>query len=143
MLHMLLWLYTHVSSTCFKCFICFRRMLQTFHLDVSKVDFKGEHIFYVLLLRGSPRRLVLCACGRMTTPPASAVVVCACGCGSLCFKSMLLLLLHGSLCRLLVLRACCLLLLMPLCVCMRTRESGGGSSGPRSMGEQAVFRVGV
>jgi hypothetical protein len=23
---------------CFKCFICFRRMLQMFHLDVAKVD---------------------------------------------------------------------------------------------------------
>jgi hypothetical protein len=23
---------------CFKCFVCFRRMLQMFHLDVSRVD---------------------------------------------------------------------------------------------------------
>jgi hypothetical protein len=28
MLHMLQWLYTYVISVCFKCFICFRRMLQ-------------------------------------------------------------------------------------------------------------------
>jgi hypothetical protein len=45
MLHMLLWLYTHISSICFKCFICFRRILQVFHVDVSKVDL-GEHMFY-------------------------------------------------------------------------------------------------
>ena len=32
------WLYTHVSSVYFKCFICFRRMLQVFYLDVTKVD---------------------------------------------------------------------------------------------------------
>ena len=43
-LHMLLWLHTHVSNTCFKCFICFRRMLQAFHLDVSKVGFGRAHI---------------------------------------------------------------------------------------------------
>ena len=32
------WLYMHVSIACFKCFICLRRMLQMFYLDVSKVD---------------------------------------------------------------------------------------------------------
>ena len=37
MLHMLLWLYTHVSGLCFKCFSCFKLMLQVFHLDVVKV----------------------------------------------------------------------------------------------------------
>jgi hypothetical protein len=26
------------THTCFKCFICFRRMLQMFHLDISKAD---------------------------------------------------------------------------------------------------------
>jgi hypothetical protein len=27
-----------VSTVCSKCFICFRRMLQSFHLDIIKVD---------------------------------------------------------------------------------------------------------
>jgi hypothetical protein len=36
MLHMLLWLYTHVSSV-------FSWMLQVFQLDVSKVDLR-EHM---------------------------------------------------------------------------------------------------
>jgi hypothetical protein len=35
---MLLWLYTHVLNVCFKCFTCFRLMLQVFYLDVVKVD---------------------------------------------------------------------------------------------------------
>jgi hypothetical protein len=61
MLHMLLWLYTHVSSTCFKCFICFRRMLQTFHLDVSKVDFGEEHML----------QLHAAAATWVTTPPGA------------------------------------------------------------------------
>jgi hypothetical protein len=34
-LHMLQWLYTHISSVIY---IYFRRLLQMFHLDVSKVD---------------------------------------------------------------------------------------------------------
>jgi hypothetical protein len=38
MLHMLLCVYTHVLSICFKCLGCFRLMLQVFHLDVAKVD---------------------------------------------------------------------------------------------------------
>jgi hypothetical protein len=38
MLHILQWLYTYVSSVCSDCFICFRRTLQVFHLDVAKVD---------------------------------------------------------------------------------------------------------
>ena len=42
-LHMLLWLYMYVSSACFKCFIYFRRMLQVFHLDVSKVYLGETH----------------------------------------------------------------------------------------------------
>jgi hypothetical protein len=43
MLHMLLWLYTYVSEACFKCLICFRRMLQMFHLDVLKVYLRKAH----------------------------------------------------------------------------------------------------
>jgi hypothetical protein len=35
---MLQWLYTYVSSVCSKYFICFRRTLQVFYLDVAKVD---------------------------------------------------------------------------------------------------------
>jgi hypothetical protein len=35
---MLKWLYMYVSSVCSKCFICFRCMLQVFHLEVAKVD---------------------------------------------------------------------------------------------------------
>ena len=38
MLHILLCLYTHVLIASFKCFIYFRRILQIFHLNVSKVD---------------------------------------------------------------------------------------------------------
>jgi hypothetical protein len=30
--------FSSVSDACFKCFIVFRRMLQMFHLDISKVD---------------------------------------------------------------------------------------------------------
>jgi hypothetical protein len=29
---------THVASVCFKCFICFRVMLQVFQMNVAKVD---------------------------------------------------------------------------------------------------------
>ena len=36
-LHMLQWLYTCVTSVCFKCFSCFKCMLQVFHLDVAYV----------------------------------------------------------------------------------------------------------
>jgi hypothetical protein len=68
--------------TCFKCSIYFRRMLQVFYLDVSKLDLGGAHvaICMVLLLRGSscrrgsPRRLVVRACGCVTTPPAGSDV---------------------------------------------------------------------
>ena len=35
MLHMLQWLYTYVAIVCSKCFICFRRILQVFYLDVA------------------------------------------------------------------------------------------------------------
>jgi hypothetical protein len=31
-------LYTYISSVCSKCFICFKRTLQVFHLDVAKQD---------------------------------------------------------------------------------------------------------
>jgi hypothetical protein len=33
--------------TCFKCFICFRRILQVFHLDVSKIDLEKAHVLLV------------------------------------------------------------------------------------------------
>ena len=32
------WLYTYVSSVCSKSFICSRRTLQVFYLDIAKVD---------------------------------------------------------------------------------------------------------
>jgi hypothetical protein len=56
MLHMLLRLYMHVSSTCFKCFIYFRQILQAFHLKFSKVDLERSTCCncVVLVLRGSP-----------------------------------------------------------------------------------------
>jgi hypothetical protein len=34
---MLHWLYTYVASVCFKCFSCFKRVLQVFYLDVAYV----------------------------------------------------------------------------------------------------------
>ena len=37
MLHMFQWLYTYAVRVCSKCFICFRRMLQVFYLDVAFV----------------------------------------------------------------------------------------------------------
>jgi hypothetical protein len=37
MLHMLQQLYTYVSSVDTKCFICFRRILKVFHLDVAYI----------------------------------------------------------------------------------------------------------
>jgi hypothetical protein len=43
-LHMLRWLYMHVSSAYFMRFICFKRMLQVFHLDASKVDLGEAHV---------------------------------------------------------------------------------------------------
>jgi hypothetical protein len=41
---MLLWIYTYVSGLRFKCFRCFRLMLQVFHLDVIKVDLNVAYI---------------------------------------------------------------------------------------------------
>jgi hypothetical protein len=41
---MLQWLYTYVLSVGFKYFICFRHMLQVFHLDVAKVDLDIAYI---------------------------------------------------------------------------------------------------
>ena len=35
---------THVASLCFKCFMCFERMLRVFHLDISKVDLGVAHV---------------------------------------------------------------------------------------------------
>jgi hypothetical protein len=40
---MLQWLYNYVSSVCSRCFICFRHMLQVFHLCVCKY-FKCFHL---------------------------------------------------------------------------------------------------
>jgi hypothetical protein len=36
-LHMLQWLYIYVASVCFRCFSCFRSILQVFYLDVAYV----------------------------------------------------------------------------------------------------------
>jgi hypothetical protein len=44
MLHMLKRLYMYVLSVCSKRFICFRRMLQLFHLDVAKLDWDVAYI---------------------------------------------------------------------------------------------------
>jgi hypothetical protein len=63
-LHMLLWLYMHVSSAYFKCFIYLIRMLQLFHLDVLKIDLREAHL--LLLVR---RHRSLCHHG---SPCASA-----------------------------------------------------------------------
>jgi hypothetical protein len=57
MLRMLLWLYMHVSNACF---IGFRLMLQVFHLDVSKEDFRGAHVVMVTVVDG--QRLAAAAC---------------------------------------------------------------------------------
>jgi hypothetical protein len=38
MLHMFQWIYTYVTSVYSKCFICFRRMLQTYVINVSPVS---------------------------------------------------------------------------------------------------------
>jgi hypothetical protein len=91
MLHMLLWLYTHVSNICFKCFICFRRMLQMFHLDVLKVGLGGAHAAIVCcccyvghhMFQKYPacccvgHRATWCmlrVCGRVTMPSAAVCV---------------------------------------------------------------------
>jgi hypothetical protein len=47
MLHMLFWLYTHVSSVCFKCFIFFKLMLQMFHLDVTHMFQAHVQVFHL------------------------------------------------------------------------------------------------
>jgi hypothetical protein len=36
--------YTHVASLYFNCFMCFRRLFQMYHLDVSKVDLGVAHV---------------------------------------------------------------------------------------------------
>ena len=50
-LHMLLWLYTHVSSVCFR---CFKLMLQLFHLNVAYIAMAihtcSKHIHILLWL---------------------------------------------------------------------------------------------
>jgi hypothetical protein len=37
--------FSSVSYACFECFDCFVRMLQVFHLDVSKVDMVLQLVF--------------------------------------------------------------------------------------------------
>jgi hypothetical protein len=44
LLHILLWLYTYVSSVCFEYFRCFRLKLQVFHLNVAKVDLNVAYV---------------------------------------------------------------------------------------------------
>jgi hypothetical protein len=68
---MLQWLYTYVSSVCFKCFICFKRMLQVFYLDVAyvavaihvccKCMFQMFHLFQTYVASVSSR---YCICFR-------------------------------------------------------------------------------
>ena len=36
-LHMLQWLYTYAANAHFKCFSCFKRMLQVFYLNIAYV----------------------------------------------------------------------------------------------------------
>jgi hypothetical protein len=60
-LHMLQWLYMHVSNTCFKCSSVFRHILQMFHLDISKA--------YVMLQAAV--RLLLLVCRRGSRAGAS------------------------------------------------------------------------
>jgi hypothetical protein len=69
-LHMLLWLYTHVSSrACFKCFICFSYMLHMIYLYVSKVD---QGVAHVAIHAGVWQTL---ACrSRLVLLPGAAVV---------------------------------------------------------------------
>jgi hypothetical protein len=38
-------LYTYVSSVCSKCFVCFRRILQVFYLDIAKLDWDVAYIY--------------------------------------------------------------------------------------------------
>jgi hypothetical protein len=56
------WLYMHVSIACFKCFICLRRMLQIFYLDVSKV-YRGVARAAIAPVAGE-QRLALVDCCR-------------------------------------------------------------------------------
>jgi hypothetical protein len=49
------YIYMHVAIICFKCFRCFIRMLQVFHLDVAKIDldvcvYNGFQVFSGVLL---------------------------------------------------------------------------------------------
>jgi hypothetical protein len=52
------------SSVCFKCFICFRRMLQVFHLDVVKVnlDFAYTCMLQAYVFSVSGVSYVCCKC---------------------------------------------------------------------------------
>jgi hypothetical protein len=82
---MLLCLYTHVSSACVQVFIYFKRILQMFHLKVSKVDrgvawaggWRKEACRSCLLLllgrsRGSTHVGSPCGCGPTTDTGADA-----------------------------------------------------------------------
>jgi hypothetical protein len=46
MLHMVLWLYTHVSRVCFNSFV-FRCMLQVFYLDVTLLQVYVPNVLFV------------------------------------------------------------------------------------------------
>jgi hypothetical protein len=112
-------IYYYGYSPCFKCFIFFRRMLQVFHLDVSKLD-HGEHMLQLCVAATAWVTAPLgVACMWARDHAAYRCCCCVCSCG------------RGALCRLLlllVLRAHMLVLL--LCVCMQARESEAGSDGP-------------
>jgi hypothetical protein len=51
------WIYMYISIACFKCFICLRRMLQMFRLDVSKSRSGVAHVAIAPMARG--QRLVV------------------------------------------------------------------------------------
>jgi hypothetical protein len=46
----MLLLKVHVISVCFKCFICFKGMLQVFYMDVAKVDRDDAYVAVVVHL---------------------------------------------------------------------------------------------
>jgi hypothetical protein len=60
----LLWLYTHhVSSVCFKCFICFQSLIASVSLlDVSKVDLGGAHVAMAPVACGQLPAIAACYC---------------------------------------------------------------------------------
>jgi hypothetical protein len=44
MLHSLIWLYTHVSSVCFKCLRCFQTYVASVSSDITKVDLDVAYV---------------------------------------------------------------------------------------------------